>query len=122
VQKQVLGFDLAFPDMNNFPARVFQGIFSSQVIAFVPADLFQPPFCSCFGYHKVPAAVMTVPEATVDKDDRFVFWQYNIGLAWQCFYVKTVTKTCGKKKFPDAHFGFGIGAPDTGHIEASGFL
>ena len=62
---------------------------------------------------------MYMSEATVNKDDSFVFWQNNIRLAGQVFYVEAVTKAIGVQKFPYQHFWFGIFSFNLTHIKAS---
>ena len=61
-----------------------------------------------------------MPETTVNKDDSFIFWQNNIRLAGQVFYVEAVTKAIGVQKFPYQHFWLCILPFNLTHIKAPG--
>jgi hypothetical protein len=49
-----------------------------------------------------------MPETAVHKDDRFIFWQHNIGFSGQFGIVHTIPKAPRKKGFAQCQFGFGI--------------
>jgi len=65
---------------------------------------------------------MSVPEAAVDKNNRFVFRQHNIRFAGQFFVVQPVTESFGEQKFSHKHLGLCILTPDPAHIVTAGCL
>ena len=73
-----------------------------------------------FGEYKIAASFVSVPEAAVHKDDRFVFGQYDVRMAGKVFYMQAVTKPIGKQELSDQHLGPGVFAFDAAHVEATG--
>ena len=47
----------------------------------VSVDFFRPEFRAGFWNAEIPAAIVPVPEATVDKDEDVVLWQDDVRAA-----------------------------------------
>lgn len=63
-----------------------------------------------------------MPEATVDKNNRMIFWKYQIGLAWQPSVMDTITKANPVKHFTQNQFRTCIFALYSSHHFASCIL
>lgn len=62
-----------------------------------------------------------MPEAAIDKQYDFVFWENQVWLSGQVFVVQSVSEPLGKKVLPHQHFRFGVFRPDPAHIIRAGF-
>ena len=58
---------------------------------------------------------MTVPEATMHKNDSPVSRKYHVGLAGHVRYVKSEAESAPVKAAPEQHFGFRVSVPDPAH-------
>lgn len=65
---------------------------------------------------------MAMPEATMNEDDRFIFWQHQVGLAGQGFIVQFVPEALSMQKLPHQHFRFGVLALYLAHVITAGGL
>ena len=84
---------LAFPDYCCPPAKR-RKLFMVTFVAFnVFLELFLPEPFFAFGIMGVFTISMPVPEATMDKNNGFVFWKYYIGFAWKVLTVKPKAET-----------------------------
>ena len=70
--------DTAFPDNDDFPARRFKFRNVSLISISVPCDLFFPETDIGLRQSVIPAALMPVPEASVDEDRRSVFGEDDV--------------------------------------------
>ena len=84
------------------------------------ADLLQPERLSGLGHFEI-AAMVAVPEAAVNKDYCFIFWQYQVGRSREMFSVHTIAKASCMQGFADQEFGRGVFAPDVRHHPGAGF-
>ena len=64
---------------------------------------------------------MAMPEASVDKDDRPIFSQHNVGCAGQTFHVYAVAETAGEEVAAHHHLGLRIAASDALHASVALF-
>ncbi|TCT29605.1 hypothetical protein EDC90_10512 [Martelella mediterranea] len=64
---------------------------------------------------------MAMPEASVDEDDRMVFWKNQIRPAGQCAIIKAITETACVKTFPDDQFRLCVFAAYRSHVAAARF-
>ena len=113
-------FYFAFPDSNYSPILFFQFFIIFKIPFFCIIYLFYPPFSSCLRDHKVFASFVAVPETAIDKQDGFVFWEDQVGLAGQLFVVQAVTEPLGKKILPHQHLRLGIFRADAAHVVGPG--
>ena len=97
------------------PAEVAQLDAFFDVALFVAFYFLLPEFGVCLGHYKVFAAFVTVPEASVDKDDCLVFAQYYVGGAWQALDIYAVAVAMGMKVTAHNQLGFGVLALDARH-------
>ncbi len=65
-------------------------------------------------------AVVLMPEASVDEDERPPAWKHEVGFTGQVFCVQPVAKPCRMKGRPDLPLGFGVAAFNGSHIPAAG--
>ena len=63
---------------------------------------------------------MPVPEATVNKNDRPVFLQYQIGLTGQALIVQPVTVATSEQTLAHHNFRLRVFSADSRHIAAAG--
>ncbi len=66
-------FQLAFPNVYNFPAKLFQIMRIKPVIIDGGVDFIKPPICSGFWNNEIFTVFMPMPEAAMNKNNRFVF-------------------------------------------------
>ena len=62
---------------------------------------------------------MTMPEATVDKNNSLVFLKHNVRRAGQFGIIDTIAQASGEKIPPHNHFRLGILSPDSRHTTAA---
>ena len=76
-----VGLELTFPDGDAVPAhRGYLALFVD-VALFVASDFVFPKVGVGLGHLEAVATFVSMPEATVDKDDSAVFAQYDVGMA-----------------------------------------
>lgn len=63
-----------------------------------------PEICVALGYHETAAALMTVPEATVDKDDSPVLAHHYVGVSRQSRMVEPISETTSKQVLAHHYF------------------
>lgn len=83
-------------------------------------NLFPPEAASRFRPLE-QVAIMAMPEAAMNEDDRVMFWEYQIRLPWKSLVVKNITEASRMKASPYDHFGFGVFPPNARHHPASDF-
>ncbi len=66
-------------------------------------------------------AIMPVPEAAVDENDRTMLLQNNIGSTRKLLVMKPEAKPPSVKPAPDHHFRLRVTALDGSHVSAAGF-
>ena len=72
-----------FPDGDDMPTEVAQGIFVSEIPGLIAFDLRFPEGAAGFRQAEVGTVFMAVPEATVDENDGAIFRQNEVGSAWE---------------------------------------
>ena len=92
------------------------------VALFVAVNLLLPEFGVCLGHYKVLATLVTVPKASVDKDDSLVFAQYNVGGTGQAFDVYAVAVAVGVQIMSHDQLGLCVLALDARHALVPLFL
>src|SRR4051812_28149723 len=80
----------AFPKREDAPALRLQGCPVGLVPRAVPADLGFPVIAVLLGHARAAGAVMTMPEAAVDKDRQPAPGQHDIRIARQVLAVQPV--------------------------------
>ena len=86
------------------PTQIPQFNPAFQIPLLVTAYFFLPERCVCFGQDKILAALMSVPEATVDENGCTVFFEDNIGRTWQFLYIEPVSESFGEQEFAHKEF------------------
>jgi hypothetical protein len=64
-------------------------------------------------------AVVTMPEATVDENDRTVSWKNQIGLAGKPLVVEFVSEASGVKAASYCQLRLGVNRLDRSHVTAA---
>lgn len=106
---------MSFPDDNCVPAEAAQLDAFFDVALFVAFYFLFPEWDVALGCYKVLAALVAVPEASVDKDDCLVFAQYYVGGTWQAFDIYAVAVAVGMEVTAHNQLWFGVLALDARH-------
>ena len=85
------------------------------IALFVAFYFLLPELAIALGHYKVFAAFVTVPKASVDKDDCFVLAQYYVGGAGQALDIYAVAVAMGMQVTAHDHLGLGVLALDARH-------
>lgn len=110
---------VTFPYCNDIPSQFNQGFLLFYIPFYIAVNHVQPEFSPGFRYNKMPAVLMPMPEAAVNKNNGVVFFKDDIRFAGQFFIVNAVSETFCKKLLTEQYFRLCIGAPDPAHIEAA---
>ena len=92
------------------------------VALFVAFYFLLPELAIALGHYKVFATLVTVPKASVDKDDCLVFAQYYVGGAGQAFDVYAVAVAVGVQIMSHDQLGLCVLALDARHALVPLFL
>lgn len=112
---------LTFPNNNHFPSERFQ-LSPVSVVSFDVAGKFvSPELYTRLRSVGILTAFMAMPEATMHKNDCFVFWHNNIRFAGKIFTVEPESVTHSMQKRPDCQFRFCITGANPAHVPASVF-
>ncbi len=124
LQRLVLcfGFELAFPYGDAVPAHACQFALLFAVAGFVARYLGLPERRAAFGHDEMLAAFVSVPKASVYKNNRAVFPHYDVGVSRQPRVVQPVAVAVGKQVAPHHEFGLGAFAADGCHAAAALFF
>ena len=86
------------------------------VALFVAVDFLLPEVGVCLGHLEVWAVVVSMPEATVDKDDCAVFAQHDVGMSGQTWVVQPEPVTTSEEKSSYCQFRFCVLAAYGSHV------
>ena len=75
------------------------------VALFVASDFVFPKVGVGLGHLEAVATFVSMPEATVDKDDSAVFAQYDVGMAGESGMVEAIAETTGKEMLAYKYLG-----------------
>jgi hypothetical protein len=89
---------------------------------FVPVNFGNPPFRARLGNNKIPATLMPMPEAAVNKYHRSELRKHQVRCPRQCLVVESIAEAFAKEDFSDKDSRFCVLAPDRRHIKASGLF
>ncbi len=90
----------------------------------VPVELRLPPFGPRLRCRRFLAAPVAVPVASVDKDDRPVFGEHDVGFPGELFVLRPVhgeTEPEPVEYRADDDFRFGVLVPNPAHIPGAAF-
>jgi hypothetical protein len=113
--------ELTAPDDDDFPTEFFEVAGMFFIVGDVPLEFFLPEGFVAFRGRGVFTAFVPVPEASMSKDDGFVFGQYDVRLPRQGADVFPEPVSGAVQYRADKNFGFGVFAPDSRHVPASLF-
>jgi hypothetical protein len=114
-------FQLAFPNRDDFPARLSEFTLVFPIIGNIPFEfLFPEGFVGC-GSCCVFAPFVAVPETAVNEDNRLVFRQDYVRLAGQIFNVFPESVTRPVQYGSNEHFRFRVLSANATHNVASLF-
>ena len=72
-----------------------------------------------FGRSRIFTAFVPVPETAVDKDDGFVFRQYDVWLAGEAFDILPEAVACAVQHSAGKHLGLCVLPFDSRHVPAA---
>ena len=75
------------------------------VALFVASDFLFPEVGVGLGHLEVWTVIVSMPEATVDKDDSAVFAQYDVGMAGESGMVEAIAEATGKEILAHKYLG-----------------
>lgn len=114
--KTFLFFELTFPNGQNSPTRLLQLLIICLITLDVSVYFLPPKIRIVLRPDKVFTAIMLMPEATVYKHNRFVFWQDDIRFSGQAWIVLSISETVCKQEFANKFFRLCVLAMYAGHI------
>lgn len=80
-------FHGTFPDNGYAPAESKEQLFVAVVTFNIFAEFLPPELSVRSRSSSVAAAIVPVPETSVDKHNRPVFWKHKVGRAGQCLHM-----------------------------------
>ena len=98
----------AFPDNDGMPSHFCQPMQHLMVPFPVPPDFILPELGIRFRHHIIPAPFMSMPEASVYKDDRTILAQYYIRMTRQTRVVESIAEPSAEKELPHHYLRLGI--------------
>ncbi len=110
---QTVGLELTLPDDDYLPAVVFEKLVVLLVPLLVSGDFVDPKLG--VGLRYLIAALVPMPEASVDEDGRVVAAHHDVGLPRNAFHVEAVAVAVTPQPLPDLQFGLGVAAADVRH-------
>lgn len=118
----ISGFRLAFPNREDAPAGGLQGNFIGGIALNVAGYLLAPIFRVRFWLSRAPAAVMSMPEATVDKDGLAARPEDKVWLSGEVFAVEPVPVAHGVNQPAHDHLGLRVRGFDRSHDVAADWI
>ena len=113
-QALYLLLDRALPDGRDRPASGLKGSAAGAITGEIPIELGIPEF-DVGGRPPAARAVVSMPEATVDKDDDAVARKDDVGRSRQVPAMQSVSVASGKERRSDGALGAGVLSADRGH-------
>ena len=110
-----LRFQLAFPDDDDIPAQSVESTIILLISCPVPCKLRFPEFHIRFRYDEVTAALMSMPETTVDEDYRLVFPHHDIRCPGQPSDIHPEPVSTAEQVFAYHQLRLRVLATDPGH-------
>lgn len=110
---------LAFPYDQNTPSTIFQSRVVAGIAGDVASEFLPPERDSRFGLVAVSAALMSVPEAPMNKDDLTPPVHDDVRTPRKRSVMETVAHTHGAEQAPDAKLRRRILASDRRHVRAA---
>ena len=106
---------MAFPDRYDFPAMPTQLPSMLPVVDDVTGELVRPELPMALGSSRRLAALMPMPEASMDKNDGSISGQDNVRLPRQAGDMYSEPVACPMEERANGDLGAGILALDFGH-------
>ena len=106
---------MSFPDDDCVPAEHSQLDAFLYITFLVSLYLLLPVLGIALGQYEISAVLVTVPKASVDKDDCLVFALYNVGGTGQAFDVYAVAVAVGVQIMSHDQLGLCVLALDARH-------
>ena len=88
--------NLAFPYDNDTPTKITQLLIVTFIPFYIIHKLVLPKLTVAFRWNKPFAALVRMPEATIDKDNCFILGQNDIGFAREVRYIFAIPKPLAK--------------------------
>ena len=107
------------PNSKNFPTCLPKLCYIPPVSLHILSEFFNPEVSSSLGSSSIRAVLMSVPEATMNKDNSIELRQHNIRTSRKTFLMEPKTKTIAMKEASNQNFWFSIFTMDSTHVPAS---
>ena len=104
---------MALPDDNDLPAVIFKELIVLLVPLLVSLDLVDPKLS--VRLRNLTTTLVSMPEASIDKDRCMVLSHHDIRFPRNTFYVEAVAIAVVPQPFPHLQFWLGIAAVDVRH-------
>ena len=114
-----VGFQLTLPYNDYMPSHLCQLPLLFLVTLFVTHDFLLPKVGIRLRKSEVLTAIMSVPEAAVDKHTRAVLAQHDIGMTGQTRIVQSVSESLSPQIFAHKYLRLGIRRANRSHIFVS---
>jgi len=121
IRQKVRVLSLALPDDKNPPSKGFKGLLYGRIPLSVLVKLVIPVLPIALWSACLPAAGMTVPEASVHEDGCLVARQDDVGPTGQVPAMQAKSVSLFVQNSPHDPLGAGVASADTGHYSASDF-
>jgi hypothetical protein len=110
---------LTVPNGHYIPARIREASDIPAVALNVALSFPTPKRGAGRRHNPSVSTVMTMPEAPMNKDDRTILSQHDVGISWQRSLVDAEPVTEPMQRRPDAEFRLGILTTDRRHVTPS---
>lgn len=105
----------ALPDDRHAPSKSMEHLCVARVTIDIFLELQSPEFFICPGSGRIAAALVPVPETSVDKHHCSVLWKYEVGGPGQFLYMESVSEPSGEKKGAKRPFRPSVLSSDARH-------
>ncbi len=105
----------AFPDDGHAPAKSMEHFYVARIAIDILLEFLPPELSVCLGSRRVATAFVSVPETSVDENNRPVLGEHKVGGAGKIFYMKSISKPSGEKKGTKCSFRPGVLPSDARH-------
>lgn len=109
------GLQLTFPDRDGVPAHRGQFMLYFHITLLVPLYFIGPELCIGLRYGVITTALMSMPEATINKDTCSILPQHDVWLPWKSWMIQTIAVAMPPQITSHHHLGFRVLCPNMAH-------
>lgn len=119
VYRQFRILQLTFPDDENLPTVLTEQALILSVTVDILCELSEPKLSSGGRHASALAAIVPVPVASVNENDRTVPWKHDVGPAGQILDILAKPETGSMEQTAHELLRACVAAPNLGHIQAA---